>query len=348
MTANSPDDLRIPVTVLTGYLGAGKTTLVNRILAGTDGRRWGVIVNEFGEIGIDGELIVSGDEELVELSNGCVCCTVRGDLVRTVRTLLARTPPPDSILVETTGLAAPAPVAQTFLVDHVLQRKTRLDSITAVADALHIMERLDDSREAVEQVAFADQIVLNKTELVTADRLAAVEQRLRRLNPLAPIIPAVRADVPLGDLLHRGAFDLDRIVSLEPAILASPCDAPGHVHDEHCGHGDHTHDHLSHLAGSDIRSVSLSAATPMSYEKVSAWIAQLVETQGQDILRLKGIIDIAGEDRRLVVQAVHMQLEGDYQREWHKGETRMSRLVLIGRALDGRALQAGFEGCLAA
>lgn len=349
MPPNSSDDDRIPVTVLTGYLGAGKTTLVNRILAGTDGRRWGVIVNEFGEIGIDGDLIVSGDEELVELSNGCVCCTVRGDLVRTVRSLLSRTHPPDAILVETTGLAAPAPVAQTFLVDHVLQRKARLDSITAVADALHIMERLDDSREAVEQVAFADQIVVNKTELVQPDQLMAVEQRLRRLNPLAPIVCAVRADVPLGDLLHRGAFDLDRIVALETAILGSPCNAPGHVHDEHCGHGAHdrAHDAPSHLADSDIRSVSLSESVPMSYEKVSTWIAQLVETQGKDILRLKGIIDVAGEDRRLVVQAVHMQLEGDYQRPWRAGEMRASRLVLIGRGLNTTQLQGAFEACIA-
>ena len=345
--------------MLTGYLGAGKTTLVNRILAERHGRRWAVIVNEFGETGIDGELIVGGDEELVELSNGCVCCTVRGDLVRTVRSLLMRTPKPEAILVETTGLAAPAPVAQTFLVDHVLQSCTRLDSITTLVDALHIGAQLDDSREAVEQVAFADQIVLNKTELVDRDALARIEQRLRRLNPLAPILLAVRADVSLDAILGRGGFDLDRILTLEPDIIKDDsCERAGHVHDETCGHvhegvhgAVHAHEHagntVSHLADSDIRSVSLVATRPMDKDKVSGWIAGLVEAQGRDILRTKGIIDVAGEDRRLVVQAVHMQLEGDFQRPWKAGETRCSRLVLIGRNLDAADLQRAFAACVA-
>ncbi len=338
---------RIPVTVLTGYLGAGKTTLLNRILTGSHGRRYAVIVNEFGEIGIDGDLVVGSDEELVELSNGCICCTVRGDLVRTVRTLLARTSRPDAILVETTGLAAPAPVAQTFLVDPLLNDRTCLDSITTVVDARTIEARLGDSREAIEQIAFADQIILNKTDQVAHHAVDAIERRLHRLNPFAPVHRAVRGNVDLTKILGRGAFDLDRLVALEPQLLAAAtCDVPGHVHDEHCGHH-----HLDHNAGShhdgDIRSVSLVTDTPMDRERIEAWLAYTVETEGKDILRAKGIIDVAGEPQRLVFQAVHMQLEGDLQRPWHPGDIRSSRLVFIGRNLDEQALRAGFHACAA-
>jgi G3E family GTPase len=349
---------RIPVTVLTGYLGAGKTTLLNRILTAKHGRRYAVIVNEIGEIGIDGDLIVGTGEELIELSNGCVCCTVRGDLVRTVRTLLARTERPEAILVETTGLAAPAPVAQTFIVDPLLNNRTMLDSITTVADARTVVARLADSREAAEQIAFADQIVLNKTDQVSAETLAAVERRLHRLNPYAPIHRCVRGNVPLERILGRSAFDLDRLVALEPALLAPQLaearDEPGHVHDEHCGH-QHGHDHhdtsvgglspAQHDAG--IQSVSLVSERAMDRERFEIWLSGLIETDGKDILRAKGIIDVEGEAQRLVFQAVHMQLEGDLQRPWRSDEVRSSRLVFIGRNLDAGALRRGFEACIA-
>jgi G3E family GTPase len=336
-------DARIPVTVLTGYLGAGKTTLLNRILNEDHGHRWAVIVNEFGEIGIDTELLTHSSEELFEMNNGCVCCTVRGDLIRTVHALLQRPDAGsrfDGILVETTGLADPGPVAQTFFVDPVLRAKTRLDSVTTLVDARHIAQQLAGSREAVEQIAFADQIVLNKTDLVDEAGLRSVEQALRRINPLAPLYRALRSGVPLSEVLGRGGFDLDRITALEPGFLAQP-----HVHDEHCDH-DHE-EHHDHVHDSGIASVSLSSTQPMDAAKVEAWLTQLVATQGADILRAKGIVDIAGDARRMVFQAVHMILEGDWQRAWREGEARSSRLVFIGRHLDAAALQAGFEACTA-
>ena len=353
-------DNRIPVNVLTGYLGAGKTTLLNRILSEDHGRRYAVIVNEFGAIGIDGDLILKADEELFEMNNGCVCCTVRGDLIRTLHGLLQRSRdgarPFDAIIVETTGLADPGPVAQTFFVDPVLQAGTVLDSITTVVDAVHILRRLADSREAVEQIAFADQIVLNKTELASEGELAAIEARLRRINPLAPIHRTQRARVALDQLLGRGGFDLARIVSLEPQFLQTGQDpGPGHVHDAHCGHGEDSEGHGAHgLTQADhahddgISSISLTSDRPMDQAAVSQWLEALVAAQGQQILRLKGIIDIEGEGRRLVVQGVHMLLEGEFQREWGAHEPRSSRLVFIGRQLDGTALQAAFDRCAAA
>jgi G3E family GTPase len=344
-------DSRIPVTVLTGYLGAGKTTLLNRILGEDHGRRYAVIVNEFGEIGIDGDLITSGDEELFEMNNGCICCTVRGDLIRTLQGLLQRGAPGakpfDAIIVETTGLADPGPVAQTFFVDPVLQERLELDSITTVADARHIGARLDDSREAAEQIAFADQIVLNKTDLVSEAELLQVEARLRRINPLAPIHRTRRSQVPLDRILARGGFDLDRIVSLEPQFLQSRQGEAAHFHDEHCSHEhdpEHGDEH-GHRHDDGIASVSLSSQRPMDRDLLIRWLEQLAAERGQDILRLKGIIDLRSEPKKFVVQGVHMLLEGELQRPWKPGEPRESRLVLIGRKLDASALQWGFRAC---
>jgi G3E family GTPase len=340
---------RIPVTVLTGYLGAGKTTLLNRILSEDHGRRYAVIVNEFGEIGIDNDLILNTDEELFEMNNGCICCTVRGDLIRTLHGLLANGGKFDAIIVETTGLADPGPVAQTFFVDHFLQARTVLDSITTVVDAKHILLRLADSREAVEQIAFADQIVLNKTELVSAEELRGIEARLRKLNPLAPIHRAQRSNVSLDKVLGRGSFDIERIVSLEPDFLNPAHGEAGHVHDEHCGHshGEHGHEH-DHEHDSGIHSIALTSRKPMDGTRISLWLNALVASKGQDILRAKGIIDVKDEERRLVFQSVHMVLEGDLQQAWKPEEPRYSRLVFIGRNLDQKALEAGFTGCVAA
>jgi G3E family GTPase len=338
---------RTPVTVLTGYLGAGKTTLLNRILTEDHGRRYAVIVNEFGEIGIDNDLIVGADEEVFEMSNGCVCCTVRGDLIRVLQGLAKRKGGFDAIVIETTGLADPGPVAQTFFVDEDVKARTVLDSVTTVVDAKHVLARLDDSREAREQIAFADQIVLNKTDLVTPEDLARVEARIRRLNPLAPIHRAERSNVPLSAILGRGGFDLDRILELEPEFLNPPHGEAGHVHDEDCEHDHAGHDHHDHVHDDDIKGVSLTFDAPLNGEAVSRWLSELLAVQGPDILRAKGILSVSREDRRLVFQAVHMILEGDLQRPWGAGEPRTSRMVFIGRNLDEAALKAGFEACAA-
>ena len=345
-----------PVTVLTGYLGAGKTTLLNRILTEDHGRRYAVIVNEFGEIGIDAELVVDADEEVFEMNNGCVCCTVRGDLIRIVSGLMRRQAAKgrggfDAIVIETTGLADPGPVAQTFFVDEDVRARTRLDSVTTVVDAKHVRLRIADSREAREQIAFADQIVLNKTDLVGPADLAEVEAALRRLNPLAPIHRAVRAEVPLDAVLGRGGFDLDRIEELDPGFLASAASnpahgAPGHVHDDNCEaephhHGGHAHE------DQDIKGVALTLERPLDGPKVTRWLNELLQAQGPDILRAKGILDVKGETKRLVFQAVHMMLDGELQRDWRPDEPRVSRMVFIGRNLDAAKLNAGLSACAA-
>jgi G3E family GTPase len=363
---NAPTPLKTPVTVLTGYLGAGKTTLLNRILSEDHGKRYAVIVNEFGEVGIDNDLIVGADEEVFEMNNGCVCCTVRGDLIRVVSGLMKRKGRFDAIIVETTGLADPGPVAQTFFVDEDVRAKTQLDSVTTVVDAKHLLLRLADSREAAEQVAFADQIILNKTDLVTEAELVEVERAIRRLN-LAPIHRAERSNVPLDLVLGRGSFDLARIEELEPDFLNPAHGELGHVHDDTCDHdrNEHTHHHHHHsedghhhddgpeqgkghdIEASGIRGISLTAHQPLNANKVTAWLNEVLQAQGPDILRAKGILDVAGEDRRLVFQAVHMILEGDFQGPWKSGADRYSRLVFIGRNLDEASLRAGFEGCVA-
>ncbi len=367
---------KTPVTVLTGYLGAGKTTLLIRILTEDHGKRYAVIVNEFGEIGIDNDLVVGADEDVFEMNNGCVCCTVRGDLIRVVGGLMKRQRPGkpafDAIIVETTGLADPGPVAQTFFVDDEVKAKTRLDSVTTLVDAKHVMARLDDSREAREQVAFADRIILNKVDLVDEAELVAVERRLRALNPLAPIVRAERSYVPLDQVLGLNAFDLERIVEVRPDFVNPPHGAEGHVHDEHCGHDHHHHDHghdhvhddacghgahcdhdhhdhgaRGHNHNDDIKGISLTLDRPINGARFTAWLDKLLGEQGQNILRAKGIIDVAGEDRRLVFQAVHMILEGDLQQPWGEKERRWSRAVFIGRDLDEAELKAGFEACAA-
>ncbi|GGB43746.1 cobalamin biosynthesis protein CobW [Tistrella bauzanensis] len=349
---------KIPVTVLTGYLGAGKTTLLNRILTEQHGRKYAVVVNEFGEIGIDGDLVVDADEEVFTMNNGCLCCTVRGDLIRIVGALLKRAGNLDGILIETTGLAEPAPVAQTFFLDRDIAARTQLDGVVTVADALNLEQRLIDAPEAAQQVAFADIVLLNKADLVDADTLARVEATIRRLNPLARIHRTVRSDVPLTEVLGRGAFDLKRALSLEPDFLAGGDHGHDHGHDHHHDH-DHAHDHdhghdhapaagvLAHDHDLSITSLSLATDQPLDKTLFESWLSMLLMTKGQDILRFKGILNFAGQNRRYVLQGVHMISEGTLDRPWGADEARRSRMVMIGRDLDPAELKRGFDGNIA-
>ncbi|ACU50094.1 CobW family GTP-binding protein [Brucella microti] len=330
---------RIPVTVLTGYLGSGKTTLLNRILTENHGKRYAVIVNEFGEIGIDNDLIVESDEEIYEMNNGCICCTVRGDLIRVVEGLMRRPGRFDAIVVETTGLADPVPVAQTFFMDDDVRAKTGLDAVVALVDAKHLPLRLKDSREAEDQIAFADVVLINKTDLVTPEELAAVEATVRAINPHAIIHHTERASIPLDRVLDRGAFDLKRVLDNDPHFLDH--DDPDHV----CG-PDCDHDHASPIHDVTVKSVSLRTGE-IDPAKFFPWIQNITQTQGPNILRLKGIIAFKDDPDRYVVQGVHMIIEGDHQRTWKPEEKHESRLVFIGRELDPAALKAGFENCRA-
>jgi G3E family GTPase len=321
MTASTSISDKIPVTVLTGYLGAGKTTLLNRILSEQHGKRYAVIVNEFGEIGIDNDLVVGAEEEVFEMNNGCICCTVRGDLIRIIDGLMKRKGKFDAIIVETTGLAEPAPVAQTFFMDQDVGDRARLDAVVTVADAKWLTERLKDAPEAKNQIAFADVIVLNKTDLVTADELTAVEATIRAINPAATLHRTTRCSLPISAVLDRNAFDLDRILDIEPDFLE---DGHHHHHSE------------------DIRSMSFEIRGDVDPERFMPWIQDLTQVQGADILRCKGILAFKNEPKRFVFQGVHMILDGDLQRDWRPDEKRVSRAVFIGRNLDREAIRKGF------
>jgi G3E family GTPase len=348
MTDPTPD--KIPVTVLTGYLGAGKTTLLNRILSEPHGQKYAVIVNEFGEIGIDNDLIVGVDEEIFEMNNGCICCTVRGDLIRIIQGLMRRKGKFDAIIVETTGLADPAPVAQTFFVDEEIGRKAKLDAVVTVADAKWLKDRLRDAPEAKNQIAFADVILVNKTDLVDDAGLREIEARIRAINPYATLHLTQRCQVALPEVLNRNAFDLDRILDVEPKFLETAEDHDHHHHDHGDGH-DHHHgrDHggLQHFHDEDMQSLSLSTDKALDPEKFFPWIQNLVAQEGQNILRSKGILSFKDDPKRFAFQGVHMMLDGDHQRDWRDSEERVSRIVFIGRELPESMIRKGFEECVA-
>jgi len=316
---------KIPVTVITGYLGAGKTTLVNHLLTQHAGANIGVIVNEFGEVGIDGELIVADEEALIEVRNGCICCTVRTDLVAGVKVLLERSDITlNRLIIETSGLADPAPVLQTFLADTDLVTRVELESVVTLVDAAHFQRQIGND-VAREQIAFADLIVLNKIDLLAADDIAPLERHLHVINPTAAIIQTKNAEMVGGTLLGVHRFSLPNLMAIEPGILQ----------DEH----DHEHD-------ASITSCAVETNHALDPDRFNRWVNLLVQQQGQHIMRMKGVLNFHGEARKFYFHSVHMLLEATPGKRWPSAETRQSRFVFIGRHLDSTELLRGFLACV--
>ena len=332
----------IPVTVITGFLGAGKTTLLNRILTENHGRRIAVIENEFGEIGIDHQLVIQSDEEIFELNNGCICCRVRGDLIRILAKLRQRSNKFDQVLIETTGLADPGPVAQTFFTDEEVKESFKLDGIVTVVDARHVGLHFDDTREVREQIGFADVIVLNKTDLATPAELEKIEARIRKMNPMAKVYRTEKSALPLDRVLDLGGFDLKRALQLEPDFL----DVDDHDHDHDDEHEHEQEQEHDHHHDDDVTSVGISTPGDLDEAKLSEWLGTLLRTKGQDIFRMKGVLAVKGRDQRFIFQGVHMLMEGHADRSWG-AEPRRNALIFIGRNLDRHALNEGFRACLA-
>ena len=314
---------KIPVTVLTGYLGSGKTTLLNHILTQEHDQKVAVIVNEFGEIGIDNQLVVDSDEEILEMNNGCICCTVRGDLIRIISKLLERREHFDHLIIETTGLADPAPVIQSFFVDEILYKQTELDAVVTVVDAKYIQDHWDSS-EAQEQIAFADVILINKTDLVSQEQIKELTDKIRSLNAIAKIQPTQNCKIDIDSIFGIGAFDLKNALTIDPQFLAEAA----HEHDE------------------SIASVAIAKEGIVNGDQLNRWLNQLVQAIGQDIFRMKGILNVDNEDRRFVFQGVHMTLDGRPGKPWKSVETRHNQLVFIGRNLNESELREGFQTCL--